>query len=246
VLLVSPDRSSRGLADPECSYPCVDTLVVVRRGRPRATAFGLDLVVLRAAPRTLARDERRKCSLTIGSCSLPSAIAEARMSSSATLAGRPSAGPAPGRSHLGESERRDAAPSPRRLHGCRSDELRASGDQQKQAHRMLGSCFGPREAGVRATGIADVVRPMVARLRWSGNLTLVGLKAGVDRVRSARRCPLTSRAQCSSPRNHADRSRCEVPTSPRPLCLTGGAGLGDWGSYVPCPGPRRARPLLLR
>ena len=45
-----------------------------------------------------------------------------------------------GRSHLGGSERRDATPSPRRLHGCRSDQLPASGDLQ------VAYVFGERGA----------------------------------------------------------------------------------------------------
>jgi hypothetical protein len=44
-----------------------------------------------------------------------------------------------GRSHLGESERRDATPSPRRLHGCRSDQLPASGEKRVLAARRTKS-----------------------------------------------------------------------------------------------------------
>jgi hypothetical protein len=52
------------------------------------------------------------------------------------------AGPALGRAHLGESERRDATPCPRRLHGCRSDQFPASGDARLAAplSRDLPSC----------------------------------------------------------------------------------------------------------
>jgi hypothetical protein len=48
-----------------------------------------------------------------------------------------------GRSHLGQSERRDATPSPRRLHGCRSDQLPASGEMREGRRprcRDLHSC----------------------------------------------------------------------------------------------------------
>ena len=70
-----------------------------------------------------------------------------------------------GRSHLGDSERRDATSSPRGLHGCRSDRLPASGGLR------VAYVFG------RETCI-DLVA--VLGLGWPNTSHIVSMRAGVE------------------------------------------------------------------
>jgi hypothetical protein len=81
-----------------------------------------------------------------------------------TLGARPEqarAGPALGRSHLGESERRDATLSPRRLHRCRSDQLPASA-RSRTAGRPTSEPFVRGNAGTWRRPYSWAWRPAFA------------------------------------------------------------------------------------